>query len=297
VKLAITLEHHDHAYVERRGGWELLTHLRGAEARVEFRRQVIRRAWDAFDQAGAADESQARVTGLGLIVLQRALLAAEDLGGVLHALGGPDPWVRVRTASIADMDAAYERAVRDTETVVEESFRLAVANDLHDEGVTPDEVDALMRLRGRLMTRWERMLITATRLWLDHRDVAKASMHGFPIVAGNEVFGPPSAGKLAAAARPSTHGRFAVAVNSRQHGRDIQTTPTTVRLDDDAVAGYRRDGRMAARLYGEICAMQAQSIMSGHKAGIPLGLIKPGSERDIQLIEAAVERTNDDADE
>jgi hypothetical protein len=33
-----------------------------------------------------------------LSVLQRSLLAVADLGGMLHAFAGPDPWIRLRSA-------------------------------------------------------------------------------------------------------------------------------------------------------------------------------------------------------
>src|SRR5437879_28349 len=101
MKMALVVVHHDHAYVERRGGWEFWVHTRGAPARVEYRRQAIARAHDLY---GAHEEGkpEPEVGGLGLLVLQRALLAVEDLGGMLHALAGPGPetWERLRRANI-----------------------------------------------------------------------------------------------------------------------------------------------------------------------------------------------------
>jgi hypothetical protein len=100
MKLAFTIKHHDWDYIERRGGIELLTHLRGAATRVAFRRAAIDRAYVQFAAAEAAGRPDAEVGGLGLVVVQRALLAAEDLGGLLHAFRGDDPWDRLRRTTI-----------------------------------------------------------------------------------------------------------------------------------------------------------------------------------------------------
>jgi hypothetical protein len=73
-----TLRHHDHDYVERRGGFELLTHLRRAPARVKYRREAIERAYSRFQRAEAEQRPEPECCGPGLLVLQRAVLAAEQ---------------------------------------------------------------------------------------------------------------------------------------------------------------------------------------------------------------------------
>jgi hypothetical protein len=102
VRIAITVPAHDPKYVEQRGGVELLSHVRAAPSRVEYRRLAIQRAYDRFAAAEDNGLDDSRLGGLGLIVLQRALLAVEDLGGMLHAFAGPDPWIRLRSAKIGD---------------------------------------------------------------------------------------------------------------------------------------------------------------------------------------------------
>src|SRR3954462_1347170 len=116
--LAVTIEHDDPGYVEDRGGYALLSHLRGAPARVAHRRETIQRALDAFESAERDGQPDPEIGGRGLLLLQRALLAAEDLGGLLHAFAGPDPWQRLRTARIPELDAAFERSVGDVEGTV-----------------------------------------------------------------------------------------------------------------------------------------------------------------------------------
>lgn len=43
-QLAIRLAHHDHEYVEARGGWALLTHLRAVASRRRYRSRAIDRS-------------------------------------------------------------------------------------------------------------------------------------------------------------------------------------------------------------------------------------------------------------
>lgn len=114
-KLAVRLAHHDHEYVEDRGGWALLTHLRGAASRARYRTEAIDRAFDRFVEAEDGGRANPKIGGLALLVLQRALLAAEDLGGLLYAFRGSDPWARLVSARVPDLDAAFEAAFRDPE--------------------------------------------------------------------------------------------------------------------------------------------------------------------------------------
>jgi len=288
--LAITLQHHDFGYVERRGGVELLTHLRAGSARASYRRDAIDRAFDLFQAAVADGRADAEVGGLGLMILQRSLLAAEDFGALLHAVPGPDHWSRLRTTTIASIDTAYIRAVESTEEVMADIFRLVDADDMRAEGLGAAEVAAFMRLRARLVTRWRTMLINAAMLWLNNRDVAKATMHAFPVIAGEHVLGPPPAGTLASRLRPPRSGRWALAVTSRERDREVRTVQTIVPLDDRKVAGYRRTGRVVTRLYAEVCDLQNKSITTGHKAGIPVELVPSASDDDERLISAAVAR-------
>jgi hypothetical protein len=79
MKMAVVVQHHDPEYVERKVGWPLYTHLRGAGPRSASRAEAIERAWGSYRRAAARGSPGSELGGLGLIVLQRALLAAEDL--------------------------------------------------------------------------------------------------------------------------------------------------------------------------------------------------------------------------
>lgn len=289
VKVGFSITHHDHAYVQRRGGWELLTHMRGAAARVAYRREAIDRALALYEQAAHDGRSGPEVGGNGLIVLQRALLAAEDLGGLLHAFAGPHPWDRLRATNIARLDEAFTRAAGSTELVLQEAFRIPTDEHLRDEEMTDAERPAFGRLRARVAQRWTGMLKRAATLWLPHRAVAKATMHGFPLVAGEHVVGPPGAGELREGVRWPDKP-FAIAVTSSERGGHVRSDRHLVLLDSDSVRRYHRDGRCAAQLAGELCESHSASIMEGCAAMLPTELVRTLSREDQALIEELAAR-------
>jgi hypothetical protein len=289
MKLGIGLAHHDHVYVERRGGWELLTHLRGGGVRADYRRRAADRSLKRFEEAREAGAPDAEVGGHGLLVLQRALLAAEDLGGLLHAFADPDPWSALRRTRIPTLDKAFARAAEDPRVVLEEAFRLTNEDHLLDEGHTDEQLVALGRLRSRTYSCWARMLHRVAELWANTAPIAKATMHGFPVLAGSLVLGPPSAGQLAETVEQSLGGldpvRFAVAIPTELNGNHFHTTVVPVALSDAAVAHYHGGGITAARLYARLCEAQASSIMGGYGAMLSGDLMYTLPEEDRAVLE------------
>lgn len=297
MKAGITLKHHDWSYVERRGGPELLTHLRGGQVRSEFRRACIERAYQHFVPAELRKGGESETGGLALIVVQRALIAAEDLGGLFHCLRSRHPWAALRGAAISDLDAAYEWVAAGGAEVARDVFLLPEEQVLRAEGHKDEVVNALLQLRHRSETRWLRMSETAATLWLSLRDVAKATMHGFPVCAGEHLFEPPGGGELADGLERSPYGRAALVVNSfelaTQDGVEVRTERKPVRLDRVAVTSYRSAGKVAARLYGELCEAHAGTQMSGHASHVPCRSARTLSLRDQKRLAIAAETTHE----
>jgi hypothetical protein len=71
MKLGIGLAHHDHSYVNRRGGWELLTELRGGGVRADYRRRAVDRSFKRFEVARVLGAPDAEVGGHGLLRVPR----------------------------------------------------------------------------------------------------------------------------------------------------------------------------------------------------------------------------------
>lgn len=293
MKVGFSVAHHDHGYVKRRGGQELLAHMSGASARAGYRVAAIARSLRAYEQADDAGKPATEVGGLALIVVQRALLAAEDLGGLLHAFAGPKPWDRLRATKIPDLDAAFRSVLADPRKTLHEAFRVPTDEHLRDEHLDDAGRLAFMRLRERVTDRWETMLQRPARLWLAHREVAKAMMHGFPLLAGEHVIGPPGAGELSDGMRwPS--GLFAVAVTSSERDRHVSVNRHLIALDRDNVRRFDRDGRTAAKLAAELCSLHASSIMDGCAATLSTELLPTLSSDDQTRIKHLVAKPQEE---
>lgn len=290
--LKLVYTHHDHDYVERRGGPLLYTHMRGAEGRGRYRRVALERSDAMYTTALAEEGASMRVGGLALLVLQRAMLAAEDLGGLLHALlGEPPAFERLTSVSYDALDKVF-LDVRDRPERILKPFILPTREVLEDEDMTAAEVAAAMRLVALTRSRWLQMLQRVTQLWLDQRVVAKATMHGIPLVAGELVVGPPPAGVLADGVRDPRTRPFAVAVLSRVHHDrgEVITDRHTVQLDHPSVARYLRAGKAAVRLAHELSQTQATSIELGYGYGLPKHSISLLSSKERTLLNEAMTR-------
>ena len=287
MRAAIAVKHHDHDYVEKRGGWELYTHLRAAPSRVRARREAIDRAGQLYEAAVTEGVSADARNGRALIVLQRTLVALEDLGGLLHAFRGSDPWNRLRNARYDELDEAFEAAASDPDVVITR-LGLADRETLTAEGLPADQAAAFWRLREITAERWRRGLQTSSSRWLAQRVVAKATMHGFPIVSGPQLIGPPGAGEIAENVPLPKTNEFVMALVSTVQANRVATQQWIVELDEPEVQATRREGRAAARLYGELCEMQAQTIEMGCAASVPLRPTRWLSAADQALVETAL---------
>jgi len=284
VKVGFKVKHQDHAYVERRGGFELLTYMRAADGRATYRRAALDRA-----MAGVDVRIGLQAQAAGLVVLQRALLCAEDLGRLFHALAGPDAWQRLRSAQLPAIDDAYGAAVADSGAVRRAAFCLPTPEQLAEEGMGMEDRAAFGRLCGLVDARRARMMETAARLWLDHARVAKATMHGLPVLAGEHVTGPPGAGDLAASVPAAVrHGNvpYVAVLATSERDRHVNTEVRVLRMDRTAIAGWHRSGKVAARLYADLCEVQAGSIMAGCAAMVPTTL----TDRLVASDQARIER-------
>ena len=295
--LEIDIDHDDPGYVEARGGFALLSYLRSGAERSAHRREAIDRALTLFEQAERDGKPDPEVGGLGLLVLQRALLAAEDLGALVHGLLGPDPWLRLRNARIREIDEAYGRALRDFDDALVKVFVLASEQQIDEGAATVDQRVALKELRVREARRWHRMLERVAGFWFGNRNAAKATMHGYPVVAGAHLHGPPPAGVLAAGVPPLAY-RFAMAITSTVKEapppmgqvmldaagdpiahKEVRSDRTLIRLDAGQARDFARSGRLAANLADELCEMQVRTVMSRHGVSVPLRGIERLDER------------------
>lgn len=282
--MALRGRHHDHDYVENHGGWPFYSYLRGASSRAEFRDGAIERSWAAYRRAAVGSTPSAELGGLGLIVLQRALLAAEDLGRLLHAVGAEEPWIALRQARIDDLNEAFA-AVAENGEIALRRLGLIDSAALVDLDLPRIAAAAALRLREITAREWAAQLTQSADLWLTHWPLARATMHGFPIVAGELIVGPPGAGELGEGLRTPEARPFAVAATSNVKDKHVETDRHIVHLDRLAVGDLRELGRGAAGLCGRLGALKAQAISVAEEGALPLDLASRLTERERRVLE------------
>lgn len=281
MQIGVSISHHDHGYVERRGGHVFFSHVRGAPARARYRDAALRRAESLYDHAVDGGDTPEHVCGAGLIVLQRAVLAAEDLAALLHALAEDDPaaaadpasdagreiWPRLVSVAIPDQVAVFAAIAQEPATGLR-AFRLPPDDVLTQEGLSDAASGAARRLRDRTARRWSGMLVRVARFWLTYGSAAKSTMHGFAAIAGRQIVEPPGAGFLGEHVRAPS-GPFVVMVNSKVEGTAVQTPTMVVEMVPERVRDFRRSGSLAVKLTAELCAGLAEGIERGYAYGIP----------------------------
>jgi hypothetical protein len=287
--------HHDHAYVERRGGHVLYSFMRHAPSRAAYRRAAIVRAHDRWKAASTEGVGSPLLGGIGLLVLQRAFLAAEDLGRLLVGLDGEPSWERLTTARLPALDEAFVRVLTDSDRALQ-PFCLPTPQQLLDESLDRVTRDGAARLAELAAERWLRQLQSVTHFWGSARPIAKATMHGFPILAGSLVTGPPPAGALTDGLRVPSREPWVLALSSEQDvgKREVATMSTPLPVDETAVSQALRAGKTAVRLAVALCAAQASSIERGCAVTVPLDLLHrlPTDQR-IALQDAQAEQARE----
>lgn len=272
VEIGFDVEHHDHAYVERQGGSAMLLHLRDGRSRASYRANAIERAHQRFLGAETSGAAEDEVGGLGLIVLQRSVLALEDIAGLIHAvLVHPDEqFLALRSTVIPDLNRAMTVARQEPQRVIHEVFRLVSDDEItrireEDLEATDAEIAAARSLRALEEQRWALMLERAASMWLQMNDPAKATMHGFAFVAGSQIKNE-ACGSIADDLLVPRK-RFALGLLGEldRERRHIETRRNLVLLDHDTVGAYARHGKSSAVLYGEMCEARASAIDQGYR--------------------------------
>ena len=292
LKVGLTLPPHDQQYLERRGGIELMSHLRSAGPRAEYRSAAIDRAHDRYIAGDQAHANESELCGLGLIVLQRAYLAVEDLAGLIHAFGGPDPWHRLRSTTVPDLEAALSFVQEDVEAVLTQVFCLPTVGELRAELLREPDLALMLKVRAALARRWHAMLTRTVFVWSQAKS-AKATMHGFPIVSGAELIGPPRAGILAEGFEHQELRRFAVALLTTSKSiHHAHTMKVPIALDPSAVQRCRQAGIAAARLYSEAARAHVHSTELCTRSLLDWGALKTLRPTELDALRRISEELN-----
>jgi hypothetical protein len=282
VQYGFRIKHNNHGFVESHGGWEFYAHVRAGGSRALYRRQALLRSAQMYRRLHAAGAAPEELCGAGLLTIQRAAFCAEDLGGLLHATAAKsDRWKRLTSANIADLDAVYTQIrcdalpgpIRVRARTSCSSFCIGPDDLIRtDEKLSEEQVAAATELAELSAIYWVKRMWPVAVFWERSRELAKATMHGYPMLAGGRVVGPPPAGAIADyVADPGVP--FAVALSTHEPRRGhLETLTMVVPCDPPTIEAAHRAGRHAVHVYGELCAQQSNSIERSAEVIIPGGL-------------------------
>jgi hypothetical protein len=197
------------------------------------------------------------------------MLATEDLGRLLHAFSAGHPWLEFRRAKLDDLGTTFQ-SVAEKPGAPLERMGLLSPSVLRQAGLPKPALEAALKLHEITARVWSEQLYECAGLWLTHAPLARATTHGFPVIAGEHFTEPPGAGELNDHVSIPPKRPFAVAMISNVRGKEVNSQLHTVHLDREMVRLIRDLGRTAARLYGQLAELKANCLDAGQEGTLPL---------------------------
>jgi hypothetical protein len=260
----------DPDFVEATVGPAFFTHLRAAEATVDFRVRALTRAYGRYENGRSDGLPEPQLGGLGLLVLQRVLFAVEDLGGLCRAVDGQDPWQRLSAYRAWEVDDWFE-AFLEGRVDLGELLLLPSKEQLDASASLTDEEarSAAGRLRDLTLTEAQWRLEFAASFWMSHREPAKTTMHGFGVVGSQALMEPPGGGELSELVPEGTARPFAVALISRDDkaANSAQTVHHPLDLTASNIERVSNSGLAACELY-RLLARSHRDALRGKRSWI-----------------------------
>jgi len=282
----------DADYIEERVGVAFYTHLRGAEPIVDFRLRAVRRAYARYEEAKAAGASEPEVAGFALLVVQRVFLAVEDLGGLMYALSGSDPWSRLTSYYSPQLDDVFLDVLHRRQDLGE-LLLLPTDDQLNASPKLRDDTARATARKLRELTLAEvgPLFDFAAAFWMAHHDAAKSTMHGFGVVAAEHLITPPGGGELSDVVPTDGPRPFAIALASRedQTARKVETTHHRLDLTPDHVERVRNTGLAAGELYLLLARAHRSALRLAHPWTMPNAYADRLSESERRLLERAAD--------
>lgn len=267
-ELKVDVRDADSAFVDSEIGWEMYVHLRGASANVELRRSGIERACGRYELAGT--ETPSTQTAMGLLVLQRAMLAVEDLGAILFALEANPSFPRLLAYRLPEVAAAFDGLVSEV-GAFQRTFRLPSREVIRAEpGLSAVEKSAMVRLLD-LTTR--RLTGDIVGLWAfchHFHTLAKKVGHGVGFVAGEHAIDG-DAGMIGAQVPNGFPRPFAVALDTTfdHDARSAHTVVTPIDLSPAAVADFCTAGMTACAITESLASCRVVLLCSQQPFIVP----------------------------
>jgi hypothetical protein len=270
MRLKVEIRESDAGYVEEKVGAELYVHLRAVPAIVDFRRAAIERASSLHADCDPADEC--RRGALGLLLLQRAMFAIEDLGGLLYALDEPPSFERLVSYGLRDISTTFARLFADPE-LTPRLYGFGSAASIDDEpGLRDEQRQALKHLATITQMRVDGSLAKVRVLWDASHDDAKKTMHGLAFAAGRYAVEPPGAGMMTRALPPNHPRPFAVPLTTRivdPLARHVNTEVGVLSLTPGDVERFRGGGLAACEATEVLVGGRLHGLETNHAFTVP----------------------------
>ena len=260
-------------YVEEKVGASLYVHLRATPTIIAFRRRALERAYRLYQECDESDEG--RCGGLGLLVLQRAMLAVEDLGGLLYALESSS-FERLVSYELKDISAIFARLFSDASTTPT-LYGLASAQAIDDESDLDDtQREAMKRLAALAQTRIDVELVKVQRFWAAAHDEAKKTMHAVAFLEGRYAVEEPGAGMISRQLAGDQERPFAVPLTTRiHHGVNVVNTEVgTLSLTPAAVLEFRDAGFAALTATEFLVNGRLFALQTNHAYTLPMAFVE-----------------------
>jgi hypothetical protein len=216
-------------------------------------------------------DDELRRSALGLLVLQRAMLASEDLGGLLIALHEPPSFARLLSYDLDDLGGVFRRLALKRDAVPNiYGFLTPEAIDA-EPGMSDAQRAALRRLRAVTLHHVRQQLADVLQFWESLHAAAKKTMHGLSFVSGLHLQGRPGAGCLQAYA-PEAHPRpFVLSLDSViDHGsHHARTEVSPIDLSSTAVAQMVNAGLAACDAAEILVGGRLHGLETNHAMTLP----------------------------
>lgn len=266
-RVRLTIEHEEAGYVEEKLGMEFYSQLGGMRTIAEFRLDAVERAGTLYDAAVSRDADEPEVTGLGLLVLQRTLLACEDLGALIHALIEKPHWDRFTSYSMRELDETFSDLL--ARRLQMDRLWLLPSDEIIDgeEGWNELQRHAMRNLREISTRELEREVDIVAGFWVFHRRSIKNVMHGFSLVPANLLLDPPGAGVLSEQVDAAQSRPFAASLVSEvdEEARIAKTTTYTVDLTLEGINAVRTIAATASNLLARLAVARRFAVETKHR--------------------------------
>jgi hypothetical protein len=268
VRIRLHIQDADVSFVEEKLGRELYSHFRGLSRVAAFRIDAVARAQNLYEEGRQGGLPEPEVAGRGLLVLQRTMLCAEDLGSVLWALSGDvqGGWLRLTSYRPDDLDGIY-RDLLDGDLDIVDLWSMPTNTAIEEQqGGSHAQRAAVRRFRGLVTEEIRNGLEPVAAFWLGLRVGVKATMHGFSVLAAEHLIAPPGAGVLGAQFDLDRPRPFAASLVSTidEEKRQVETTHHLIDLTPRSIADARNVAERCCELLISLAAAWLYATQTRH---------------------------------